>query len=309
MTATVLVLRALGLGDLLTAVPALRGLRRAYPRHRVLLAAPAPLGALLGLLPEVDELAPTSGLAGFRWERRAPDVAVNLHGSGPESVRAVRSTGARRIVSHPHPAVPEVHGPAWDAEQHERQRWCRLLRHHGLEADPDDLLLPVPPEPPARPGAVLVHPGASHGARRWPVERYAEVARWASDAGLDVVVTGSGPERARASRVAELAGLDPESVLAGRTGLCELAALVAHARLLVCGDTGIAHLASAFHTPSVVLFGPVAPRLWGPPVSARHAALWHGRHGDTFASEPDPGLLALTTEQVLGAAREVLRAA
>ena len=131
MIPTLLVLRALGLGDLLTAVPALRGLRRAHPEHQVLLAAPKPLAALLDLLPEVDELVPTPGLAEFRWQRE-PDVAVNLHGSGPESVRAVCSTWARRILSHRHPAAPLVAGPAWEAEQHERERWCRLLRHYCL---------------------------------------------------------------------------------------------------------------------------------------------------------------------------------
>ncbi|MEV4729693.1 glycosyltransferase family 9 protein [Saccharopolyspora sp. NPDC049426] len=306
MTGTVLLLRALGLGDLLTAVPALRGLRRAFPDHVVLLAAPEPLAELLPLLPEVDELVPTPGLADFRWRRAAPDVAVNLHGSGPESVRAVCSTGARQVLSHRHPAAPPVAGPDWEAEQHERQRWCRLLRHYDIDADPDDLLLPTPLDRP-RTGVAIVHPGASHGARLWPVERYAEVARWAADADFDVVLTGSESEHERAARVAELAGLPGNSVLAGRTGLRELAALVAHARLLICGDTGIAHLASAFRTPSVVLFGPVSPRYWGPPVDTRHIALWHGRSGDTFASDPDPGLLAITIGQVIDAARRAVR--
>ncbi|TDD90046.1 glycosyltransferase family 9 protein [Saccharopolyspora karakumensis] len=308
MIDTVLVLRALGLGDLLTAVPALRGLRRAFPDHVVLLAAPEPLAELLPLLPEVDEWVPTAGLADFRWQRSGPDVAVNLHGSGPESVRAVCSTGARRVLSHRHPAAPPVAGPDWEAEQHERQRWCRLLRHYDIDADPDDLLLPTPLDRP-RTGVAIVHPGASHGARLWPVERYAEVARWAADADFDVVLTGSGSEHERAARVAELAGLPANSVLAGRTGLRELAALVAHARLLICGDTGIAHLASAFRTPSVVLFGPVAPRCWGPPADTRHVALWHGRSGDTFAPDPDPGLLAITTGQVIDAARRAVRLA
>ncbi|MBQ0927001.1 glycosyltransferase family 9 protein [Saccharopolyspora endophytica] len=308
MIDTVLVLRALGLGDLLTAVPALRGLRRAFPDHGVLLAAPEPLAELLPLLPEVDEWVPTGGLVDFRWQRSGPDVAVNLHGSGPESVRAVCSTGARRVLSHRHPAAPPVAGPDWEAEQHERQRWCRLLRHYDIDADPDDLLLPTPLNRP-RAGVAIVHPGASHGARLWPVERYAEVARWAADADFDVVLTGSESEHERAARVAELAGLPANSVLAGRTGLRELAALVAHARLLICGDTGIAHLASAFRTPSVVLFGPVAPRCWGPPADARHVALWHGRSGDTFASDPDPGLLAITTGQVIDAARRAVRLA
>ena len=56
-------------------------------------------------------------------------------------------------------------------------------------------------------------------------------------------------------------------MLAGETDLLTLAATIAHARLLLCGDTGLAHLATAFGTPSVVLFGPTPPARWGPPVN------------------------------------------
>ncbi|RKT89103.1 ADP-heptose:LPS heptosyltransferase [Saccharopolyspora antimicrobica] len=302
---SVLALRALGLGDLLTAIPALRGLRRAFPRHRLVLAAPRALDGLLPLLPEVDELHPTEDLAGFAWHRRPPEVAVNLHGSGPESVAAVCSTRARRVLTHRHPAFPAVAGPEWPADQHEVRRWCRLLEHCGIDADHEDLRLPEPTGP-SPPGSAVLHPGASRGARRWPVERYAEVAKWLTANGHRVVITGTAQERAIARRLAELAGLSPDAVLAGDTDLPQLARLVARAKLVVCGDTGVAHLATAFATPSVVLFGPVAPALWGPPADGPHIALWDGRSGDTFAAEPSPGLLALGPGQVIEAAGELL---
>ena len=189
------------------------------------------------------------------------------------------------------------------AGEHEVVRWCRLLGESGVPADPRDLLLEVPAvEPPVR-GAVLVHPGAAQASRRWPVQRWGRVVAALAADGQDVRVTGGPAELALAQDVASAAGLGPEHVLAGRTDLLGLSALVAAARLLVSPDTGVAHLATAFGTPSVVLFGPTSPALWGPPADRpQHRALWAGRTGDNFAGEPDAGLLQLTVEQVVEAA-------
>ncbi|POX35876.1 glycosyl transferase, partial [Streptomyces sp. Ru73] len=78
---------------------------------------------------------------------------------------------------------------------------------------------------------------------------------------------------------------------------------IAQAAVLISGDTGTAHLATAHATPSVTLFGPVPPRLWGPPPSERHTALWHpGPPGDPHGTEPDPLLLRIGVEEVVEAA-------
>jgi ADP-heptose:LPS heptosyltransferase len=91
-------------------------------------------------------------------------------------------------------------------------------------------------------------------------------------------------------------------VLAGRTDLMGLAAAVAAAGRVVCGDTGVAHLATALGRPSVVLFGPTPPSAWGPPPDRpRHRVLWAGRVGDPHAAEPDPGLLEIGVDDVLAA--------
>jgi ADP-heptose:LPS heptosyltransferase len=226
------------------------------------------------------------------------DVAVNLHGRGPQSHRLLDAARPRRLIAFGRDA-------AWRPGEHEVARWCRLLEAAGIPADATDLRL-APPKgsDPARgltPSVTVVHPGAASGARRWPPERWAAVARAERAAGREVVVTGSEAERRLAERVASEAGLPPASVLAGRTSLPELAALVAAAGRVACGDTGVAHLASAFGTPSVVLFGPVPPAEWGPPPAGPHIALWAGRRGDPHAADPDPGLLEIDPPAVLAA--------
>ncbi|MFG3438670.1 glycosyltransferase family 9 protein [Nonomuraea sp. NPDC047897] len=293
MALELLALRGLGLGDLLTAVPALRALRRAFPCHRVTIAAPASLAALMPLIGAVDDQIDVSGPGPVPFDR--PDVAVNLHGRGPQSVAALRATRPDRLISY-------GSGPAWPERVHEVRRWCDLLEWHGVRADPDDLTLGVSD----RSGPVVVHPGAAFPARRWPPERFAQVAAVLDDALHDVVVTGSAAEAGIARQVAELAGLPPDRVLAGRTGLAGLVELVGRARLVVSGDTGVAHLATAFRVPSVVLFGPVPPARWGPPPGRRHVALWAGLHGDPHGRRVDPGLLKIEVSEVVEAALEVI---
>jgi ADP-heptose:LPS heptosyltransferase len=296
-----LVLRALGLGDLLTAVPALRGLAEEFPQHRKLLACPAELAPLALHTGAVDEVLPTVAFEPLGPRAADADVAVNLHGRGPESHGVILAASPRRLVAF---SSREAgwDGPAFDETEHEVERWCRLLHEHGIAADPQRLTL----EPPAvllsddLRGVTIVHPGAAAPSRRWPAERFAAVARAERTRGRRVVVTGAAAEGDLACRVARLAGLGPDDVRAGRTGLLELAALVAAAGRVVCGDTGLGHLATALGTPSVVLFGPVPPARWGPPMGRPlHRAVWAGRQGDPHGQEPDRGLLDISVERVL----------
>ena len=275
-----LALRALGIGDLATVVPALRALRRAYPEHELVLATPAALTPLVDAIGAVDRVHPTpayvrSPITRLSWSDPAPDLAVNLHGCGPQSHRALLATAPRRLVAFGAP-----HGPQWTEAEHEVARWCRLLYWHGIPADPDDLALHAPPPVPGWAGAVVLHPGASGPERRWPVPRFAELARLLTADGYRVLVSGSPGEAGPAHALARTAGLSPRHVLAGRTDVGSLAALVAHAALVVCGDTGVAHLATAYGTRSVLLFGPMPPARWGPPPDRlRHTVLWHGPDG------------------------------
>jgi len=295
----VVVLRALGLGDLLTGVPALRALRAAYASARITLATPAALAPLALLTGAVDEVIDSGPLAPLSPALAGADLAVNLHGQGPQSTELLAATHPRRLVAF------GLDGRVWRADEHEVRRWCRLLSESGIPADPADLELPRPPVSSPGPGAVVLHPGAASASRRWPVERWGAVARELAATGRHVVVSGGPSEAPLAAEVADRAGLPPEASLAGGTGVLELAAVVAGASLVVCGDTGVAHLATAYRTRSVLLFGPTPPALWGPPEDrSEHMVLWSGRTGDPHGEAPDPALLEITVEQVLSACRQ-----
>lgn len=308
----VVTLRALGIGDFLTGVPALRALRNAYVDHRLVLAAPRRLQPLVDLCGAVDDLRHTPGLVPLDRELARPDLAVDLHGRGPASHDLLVDLEPRRLVAFAHHGTPSTAGgPRWLADEHEVTRWCRLLEENGIPADPSLLDLPSPLGPGsgwAR-GATVVHPGAAAEARRWPAARFAAVAATELAAGRKVLVTASPAEQWLAERV--VSDALARAARSGAAGLGQirtavpadlgaLASLVAGAGRMVCGDTGVAHLATALRTPSVVLFGPVPPAWWGPPPERWwHVALWAGRLGDPHGQVADPGLLEIGAADVL----------
>jgi ADP-heptose:LPS heptosyltransferase len=302
-----LVLRALGLGDLFTGIPAFRAIARSFADHELVLAAPAwqaPIARACGFdrVADVGETAPLPRVGPV-------DVAINLHGCGPGSTRRLLELAPARLIAYHHADVPQtVDGPAWRCDEHEIERWCRLLGHHDIICDVTDLDLERPaPIDVSHVGAVVVHPGAASTGRRWPAERFAQVVRSIRARGIAVVLTGSSAEEPLCSTVRDLAGAsNGVTSLAGSTDLEGLCALVASARAVLSNDTGIAHVAAAFAVPSITIFGPTSPQRWGPPNRLLHRCLWAGREGDPHAAELDAGLAAITVEQVLDVVEEVL---
>ncbi|KUG53022.1 glycosyl transferase family 9 [Kocuria rosea subsp. polaris] len=305
----VLVLRALGLGDALTAVAPLRGVRRMLPGHRLVLAAPSAVGAWLAGLGVVDGVLPVPGLVPLP-STAGGHVAVNLHGRGPRSHELLLASRPERLVGF---AAPEAghDGPPWRRDEHEVHRWCRLVTGAGGPCGPEDLRLrahrPAPGDAP-----VLIHPGAASAARRWPAERWREVAAALAADGHRIVVTGSPAEAELAAAV--VAGIDAAENRCGALDLDGLARTVGAAAVVLSADTGVAHVATALAVRSVVLFGPTPPSWWGPAVDpGLHTVLWHGdpaarAWGDPHADRLDARLAAVTPAEVLTAARAQLDA-
>lgn len=313
---SVLALRALGLGDALTAVPALRAVRTIWPQHRLLLAGPAAVGEWLAGLGVVDAVVPVDGVSPAGLERAlldtidldtTPEVAVNLHGRGPQSHHLLQSLQPRTLLAHRCPEAGHLTGPDWEPNLHEVDRWLRLTASAGAQGSVEDLRIAAPAP---RAHHLVLHPGAAHGSRRWPVDRWTAVAEALVAQRRHVIVTGGRDETDMCEAIAAAVDVD---VRAGRSDLSSLAGTIATAALLLSSDTGVAHLATAYGTPSVTLFGPVSPSLWGARIDRDlHVALWASgsesgaRPGDPEGDELDPRLAAITVPDVLAAAGSLL---
>lgn len=289
----------------MAGIPALRGIRRAYPSARLLLACGEGIGDWLTSIGVVDGVVPTKGLTPIEGIS-PPDVAVNLHGRGPQSHTVLRATGPRELFGFACPAAGFVDGPDWDESMHEVDRWCTLARWVGGRCDRADLRLGrinVRHDPPT----VVVHPGAASMARRWPVDRWRRVIERLP--GLPrVVVTGTSAEKDLCAQVCD--GL-PAECRAGDTSLAELAALIMESTLVLSGDTGVAHLATAYGVRSVTLFGPVSPAVWGPAIDPDlHHVIWHddGTGGNPHSDRIDPRLQSISVEEVCAAVADLLNA-
>jgi heptosyltransferase-1 len=151
----------------------------------------------------------------------------------------------------------------------------------------------------------ILNPGAGWGAKRWPAERYGQVAQELAKDGLSSLINfGPGEESLAVSVEAASAG----AARRVSCSLSELIALTRRARLFIGGDTGPMHMAAALKVPVVAIFGPTNPARNGP-FGTRSIVLRstisttdHTRYRD-----PEKGLLEITVTEVLAAARKLFR--
>jgi ADP-heptose:LPS heptosyltransferase len=299
------VLRALQFGDLLCAVPALRALRSAVPTARIaLVGLPWAREFAARFASYLDEFIEFPGYPGLperpveveavpaflaEIQQRRFDLAIQMHGDGRITNGLVALFGARRMAGFGFPGDPLVEHaallpyPSWLPEV--RRHLC-LVEWLGAPIQSERLEFPVS-EAEERAWAALrrnaglegsyacVHAGARDPARRWPIESFAEVAQAVAARGLRVVLTGEGDEGPRARAIANCCPV-PLFDLTGQTTLGVLAAAVRGARLLVCNDTGVSHLAAAMSTPSVIVFLASDPDRWAPLDRGRHRVVRGG---------------------------------
>ena len=294
------VFRALVLGDMLCAVPALRALKQGWPDARLTLIGLPWARELVSRLWMVDDFIAFPGFPGLpestpnlpalpgflnRMQHERFDLLVQMHGSGQLTNALLAACGAQHVAGFfgPGAYIPEPPRFTPWPSGHEIERLLALVDALGLPRQGTALEFPLRdtdraelaalwPESSTTP-YVCVHPGAQLPSRRWPPERFAAVADGLAARGLAVVLTGTQDEAALVAQV-ERAMRWPAVNLAGRTTLWTLGALVERARLVVCNDTGISHIAAALGTHSVVVSCGGEAARWAPLDSHRHTVLW-----------------------------------
>jgi ADP-heptose:LPS heptosyltransferase len=325
---SVAVFRALHLGDMLCAMPALEALRAALSRaHIALVGLPWAAQLVQRYGDRIDEFIAFPGHPGLpeqpvrherveefyeEMKRRRFSLALQLHGSGIVSNGIVAAFGARLLAGFaPADASARPHMPAGPAPadlghgSHKYQlpyedsgpeslRLLRLVRWLGAPLSADGLAFSqnFPLTFPLTPGDrdellssgasvgllrgryICIHPGARTRDKCWPAARFAEVAdQIAEESGLGVVLTGGPGEADLTAAVAARMRTPAIDTAARPLSIGAMAALMDGARLLVCNDTGVSHIAAGLRLPSVVIFSVADMSRWAPLDAGMHRCI------------------------------------
>jgi ADP-heptose:LPS heptosyltransferase len=333
--AEILVIRLRRLGDVVMLTPALAALHEWRPDLRLGVLVEPGVAAVLAGNPAVAETLEYRGFgsAVAMMRRRKFPVVFNQHG-GPTSALLTLASGAPARVCWRYCQFPFCYNVL---APHPTENYFTDRKPHTVEHRITQLWftgLPRGPVPPARvfpqPDAIaavreklrgrgaadsqpyaVVHPGATFYTRRWPVENYAQVARWLREEHGLLSVVAPGPGDTEILPAIREHFRPPAVVLEG-ANVREMIALVAGARLFVGNDTGPTHLASAAGCPVAVVFGSSDAATWGPWGTPHRIIESPSRcescpRGRCYAFDESRCILSVSVEQVRDACAALLR--
>jgi lipopolysaccharide heptosyltransferase I len=295
-----LLVRLGALGDIVHAIPVAAALRRAFPSSRIDWLVGAKHRDVLDCVPVIDRrivlgdrhdtsagMGVGTGMGAVLRELRGRryDVAFDLQGLMKSAVLA-RLSGARRVIGFSSSYLrerlagafyTEAYDPGGGGMYHPGERShvvhmnLGLLTVMGIPIAVPEFPLAcadstIAREMAARAGGpyVVLNPGAAWPNKRWPASRFGAVARAVHEQqGMTSIVTWGPGEEALARDVVREAS-ERSALLAPRTSIADLLALLRGAALMISGDTGPTHIAAALGTPIIGLYGPTRPSRNGP---------------------------------------------
>jgi ADP-heptose:LPS heptosyltransferase len=318
------------MGDVVLSLPALAAVRRRFPRSRVTVAVGKPGRGVVELAACADEVlvvdrvklrdgfAPLSVARVARFvqdvRRRRFDFVIDLHSLSETNLLGYMSGAPSRLYSRrPGRSLDFLsnfrpHPPVEDRSKHAVERYLDVLAPLGVADKGAAPRLPLRAEAERAVEALLkkakvaqdaplvgLFPGAGHPSRRWPLERFADLAaRLARSDGLHTLLF-IGPEESGQSREIRAAFDARATTAVERLDIPQLASALARLGVLVSNDTGPVHIAAAVGTPVVTLVGRPTPDGYEP-VGLSHRTIF------------SRGIERITVEEVYAATRSVLAA-
>lgn len=286
------VFRALQLGDILCAIPAIRTLKRALPGATLFYVGLPTMRPLLQRYAFIDVYIDFPGYRGlpeqpydeaktkaFVKHIRSMefDLLVQMQGNGTIVNSFLAQWGSKRLVGFcPESDQVDEDWLLYPDTLHEVDRHLQLVKQLGVALTPEDRRMAYPLFPAdwdnfsALKGTfrlnryAIVHVGSRSTDRQWPLRNFAVLAEHLLRRGLQIVLTGTAGEAPLALEMQQLLPIGSVINLAGRTSLGLLGCVVQQAELLVSNCTGISHIAAALETKSLILSLDGEPERWGP---------------------------------------------
>ena len=288
----IVIFRALQIGDMLCAIPAIRALHCAYPDAKITLVGlawskmlverfPAYFHSVITFpgypgLPEqsADYFAFPDFLKKVQGENF--DLALQMQGNGVISNPLAALFGAKSIGGFytENNFCPDKNlFIKYPDTIHEIKRHLKLIESLGITEYTPDLEFPILQKDikdfekaalPVQPNEyVIIHPGARDVNRQWSPENFAAIADYFYETGLQIVITGTEDEKEIAGNVIRYMKHKPINA-AGKTSLGAVAVLIKNAAALVSNCTGVSHIAAALKTKSIVISLNEEPDRWAP---------------------------------------------
>ncbi|WP_412469292.1 glycosyltransferase family 9 protein [Pedobacter sp. KLB.chiD] len=312
------IFRALQLGDLLCAMPAIKNLRMAYPGAELVFIGLPSARKLIERYPELfDRFIDFSGYPGLpeipfdaksfsrfckSLASEAFDMILQMQGNGTivnEMLRAC--SGGSTIAGFSVSATEMAENsllmpyPNWG---HESLRHIALMKHLGIAITTTAMFFPLHQTDfenldalAIGNGYICMHCGSRGSWRQWPPAFFAKLADYCTRQALRIVLTGTSEELEIINQVAALMDEKP-IILAGKTDLGMVGALLKRSNGLISNCTGISHIAAALRVKSVVISMDGEPERWGPIDTTRHKTI-------DWTKTPDYALVEQAVKQLL----------
>jgi heptosyltransferase-2 len=274
------------LGDAVMALPAIDDVARARPGWAIAVAARPSIAPLFSMVPAVSEVVTLPAASGawrqaaVQLEARSFDAALVLPNSF-QSALAVWKAGIAERWGYRRECrgVLLTRAMKRPSGGHQAEYYQKLTTGLGFDSGPLEPRLRATDRTVSAGGRLLaeagwdgrapivaIAPGAAYGgAKRWPVQSFAELTKRLNAEGVAVVVIGSAADRQTGAAVESAAGPSARAInLVGRTDLPALAGVLAQCRGLVSNDSGAMHVGAALGIPVTAIFGPTDERATRP---------------------------------------------